>query len=130
MNIMKIERFLITFIITILMSCISTVSTFACDSYVEATCFDNSFTERELDVVNIDDKNIKISLIEEEYNTSHDDLGFVEHYDAVEPTHDKNGNFEYWYCTKCNKYFTEEELMDGSKIKVEVDEHSIIDYSL
>ncbi len=33
----------------------------------------------------------------------------MQHTPAVEPTNIKNGNYEYWYCSKCKKYFKDEE---------------------
>ena len=32
----------------------------------------------------------------------------TEHHAAVDPTCTEGGNYEYWYCTKCEKYFKDE----------------------
>lgn len=33
----------------------------------------------------------------------------LHHYDIVEPTCEQTGKKEYWYCTKCGTYFTDQE---------------------
>ncbi len=36
----------------------------------------------------------------------------IEYVDAVAPTETKHGNTEYWHCTRCDKYFSDEDLED------------------
>ena len=96
----------------------------------EATCFENATVTKEGNVFDYNGNKIKISTIIEEVDSSHDALGFVEHHEAVPPTCESDGVFEYWYCTKCEKYFVEEELQDATKIKVETDKNGIVDKSI
>ena len=35
------------------------------------------------------------------------DMDNLEHHPEKEPTRDSDGNYEYWYCPRCKKYFTD-----------------------
>ena len=50
--------------------------------------------------------------------TGHD-MEHLEHHPAKEPTRDSDGNYEYWYCPRCKKYFTDADCKNEVE-KVEV----------
>ena len=94
---------------------------------VEASCWEDGGASWDV-TVKFEGKNVPITATRyKESSPSHNKAHKVEHHEAVAPTCESDGVYEYWYCTEDEIYFVEEELMDGSKIKVEVTEDGIVD---
>ncbi len=62
------------------------------------------------------------ALCEREYRDNYVDMvpHTATHYDRIEANHTKEGNIEYWFCTECEKYFSD------SACKNEISETDIV----
>ena len=91
----------------------------------DPTCWTAGTITKMGDLVDPDGKTVRVEATRDN-EPSHYDAGLVDHHDAVAPTCESDGVLEYWYCTKCEKYFIEDEAGE----KVEVTEAQIVDPKL